>query len=448
MAVEGTRFLGRLTAQIGSSSLSEACRAAARQHLLDALACALIGSRLPTCRGLAAMCSRVTNGSAWPGGGKERIGPLDAGMIWTYAINASVFEDGSREGACHPAAVVIPAVIALGGDKSWELIDKAVVAGYDVMVRLARCGNPQFSRKGFHPTGIAAPFGAAATAAVLLEHDAATAQHALGIAALGASGLMAAFKSGPTQPLQVSWGVRNGIMAALLAGDGNVGYARILEDGFYPAYLGHDPEIPVEEPLEFPYAVIGSYLKAYPGCRHLHPSLDALDGVLQANQITPAQIKAVRVGTYRIAVETEIHDLKSRGDAYFNLPYALAARAVLGHNNYDAFAEAHFADARVLGLMQKIEVRIDPGVEGRYPKQRGALVEVDTVDGRTLAGKVENPLGEPESPLPPAVTIAKFRDAAGAFGSNEHLERVERILDISGPAEPAKNLFEAVSESR
>lgn len=448
MSVGGAPYLARLTRQIASSSLSDECRATARQHLLDALACASIGCRLAAFRGLAALCGGLENGYARPGGGQERVGAADAGMLWAYAINASVFEDGSREGACHPAAVVIPAVIALSRDRGWDIIDKAVAAGYDVMVRLARCGNPQFSRRGFHPTAIVAPFGAAATAAVLLGHDPITTQNALSIAALGSSGLMAAFKSGPTQPLQVAWGVRNGLTAAFLAGGGQEGYGRIIEEGFFPAYLGHDPLVPLHQPLEYEYAVLGSYLKAYPGCRHLHPAIDAFAQVEQAHQISFAQIKAIRVGTYRIAVETEIHDLKNRGDAYFNLPYALAARAVLGNNNYDSFAERHFADARLLGLMKKIEVRIDPEIERRYPKQRGARVEVDTISGRSLAGLVEQPLGEPENPLPPAFTRAKFREAAGAFLAEDEMERVAGLLDLTGPPEAAANLFAAVCGSR
>ena len=118
----------------------------------------------------------------------DRVNPLDAAMIWAFAINASVFEDGSREGACHPAAVVMPAVIALSEGRSWEVIDLSAIAGYDVMVRLARSGNPEFTKKGFHPTSIAGPFGAAATASVLLGHDVPRMQNALCLAALGSAG--------------------------------------------------------------------------------------------------------------------------------------------------------------------------------------------------------------------------------------------------------------------
>ena len=142
-------------------------------------------------------------------------------MIWAYAINASVYEDGCREGACHPAPAVVSTIIALADGKNWDLIDKAAVAGYDVMVRLARGGNPEFTQKGFHPTAIVSPFAAAATASVLLGQDWTKTKNSLCIAALGSSGLMAAFRCGPTQPLQVGrGGSENGITAALLAGAG------------------------------------------------------------------------------------------------------------------------------------------------------------------------------------------------------------------------------------
>jgi len=407
----------------------------------------MIGCRQQTFQNLVALCARVRNGCVWPGCGDERITPADTGMVWAYAINGSVFDDGSREGACHPAAVVIPTVVALAEDRSWERVDSAVVAGYDVMVRLARGGNPLFSRNGFHPTAITAPFGAAATASVLLGHDIATAQNALCIAALGSSGLMAAFRSGGTQPLQVSWGVRNGIMASMMAAVGNRGYSRILEQGFYPTYLGQHQLIPVDQPLRHEYAMAGSYLKAYPGCRHLHPSIDAFDDILKANRIMHDEIDAVRVGTYKLALETEIHDVKSREDAYFSIPYALAARAVMGNNGYDAFDEKHFCNPVLQAFMNKVEVRTDSELDNCYPRQRGAVVEIDTIQGTTLARKVEYPLGEPENPLPQSATLAKFRDAACASLSEESIRKIETLLDVSDPSDTPEGLFAAVCES-
>jgi len=440
-------YLTWLIDQIGSTRFSDEDRAIVRQHMLDAIAAAFIGYRSKVFQDLIQLCPKVSMGSVWPGSGKNRANTLDAGMLWAFAINASVFEDGSREGACHPAAVVIPTIIALSEGKKWETIDKAVIAGYDVMVRLARSGNPEFTRRGFHPTAIIAPFGAAATASLLFGHDLRVTQNALCLSALGSAGLMSSFRRGETQPLQVAWSVRSGLAAAMMAGAGHSGYPQIIEEGFFPAYLGKAPQPPIDKPLDYEYAIRGSYLKPYPGCRHVHPSIDALAEILRENKINPSQIKKIQVRTYKIAVETEIHSLNERGDAYFNIPYALGARMVLGRNDWDAFDEKHFTNERILKIMKKVQVDVDPEIERCYPNQRGSIVEVDIGERSPLCGKVDHPLGEPENPLSFPVTLEKFRQAAGPFLSEKNMDRVEKILDVSSFTDSAESLLEALSEN-
>jgi len=440
-------YLAGLVDRIGSTRFSDRDRMIVRQHLLDTFASAWIGRRNKVFQDLGRVCPKSPKGCTWPGSGPERVQPLDGAMLWAFTINASVFEDGSREGACHPAAVVIPVVAALSEGKDWEAIDRAVIAGYDVMVRLARGGNPGFTRKGFHPTAITAPFGAAATASLLMKFNPDKIQNALCLAALASAGLMASFRSGQTQPLQVAWSVRGGMMAALMAGSGHEGYSRMIEDGFYPAYLGTTPHPAVDAPLQYEHAIKGSYLKPYPGCRHVHPSIDAFVKTAKENRIDPSHIEKIRVRTYKIAMETEIEHLNSRGDAYFNIPYALAARAILGKNDWDAFDEKHFANERLLELMKKIKVEVDPEIEGLYPRERGSIVEVHMAKGKVFSGKVSHPSGEPENPLPESILREKFREASKPFLTEKTMDRIETILDISGPADSAERLFDALAEN-
>ena len=416
-----SRYLAELVLGLREARLSEADRLVVRQHLLDSLASAFVGCRSPEFRDLAGL-------SAPPRA--EELGAL-----WAFAINGSVSEDGSREGACHPAAAVIPAVLIFARGRTWQEIDRAIVAGYDVMVRLARCGNPHFAQKGFHATAVTAPFGAAAAVAQLLGYELATTQNALCLAAMGCSGLMSSFKQGSTQPLQVAWGVRSGIAAALMAGKGHAGYGRIFEEGFFPAYLGFDAGASARMPLEYDHAITGCYLKPYPGCRHMHASLDAFCTVMERNGINPAQIREIAVGTYPVAITTGIEVLNRRGDAYFNIPYAIAARSVLGKSDYGAFDEMHFTDPAIARLMTRVSVSVDPEMERRYPKQRGARVEVSLADGRIFAHTVEYPLGEPENPLSAAATSEKFRaNASGILTPGESAE-IEQMLDgADGPA--------------
>jgi 2-methylcitrate dehydratase PrpD len=440
--METSRYLAGLVHRIGATRFGDEDRLVVRQHLLDAIAAAFFGCREKPFADLARLCPRTAAGCGWPGSGMARVHPIDAAMLWAFAIHASVFEDGSREGACHPAAAVVPVVIALSEGESWKTVDQALVAGYDVMVRVARSGNPAFTKRGFHPTAIAAPFGAAAAASLLLGHDLPATQSALGLAAMGCAGLMSSFRCGETEPLQVAWSVRSGLAAAMMAGAGHEAYPRIMEEGFFPAYLGDLPSLPLDRPLQCEYAIRGSYLKPYPGCRHLHPSIDALAEILAAVQLSPDRVDRVKVRTYRIAVETEIDALASRGDAYFNIPYALAARLVLGRNDWDSFDPRHFADESLMAVMQKVSVQADPELDSLYPHQRGSIVEVHTVDGNLCSAQVRYPLGEPENPLPVSSTRDKFRRSAGTFLSNGDLDRLETLLGISGPLDPPRSLFD------
>ena len=422
--------LAQRVIEIRTATLSDDAVRKVRQHLLDGMASAFIGCR-------SAVFADIAAGILPKWGGVLPRGE-DSAMAWAFAINGSVSEDGSREGACHPAAVVVPVIVAFGEGKSPETIDRAMVAGYDVMIRLARAGNPHFARKGFHGTAVTAPFGAAATLAQLRGYDLATTSQALCLAALGGSGLMAAFKNGSTQPLQVGWGVRNGVDAALLAEKGHGGYGNVLEEGFFPAYLEKGLHESVMAPLEKEYAIEGCYLKPYPGCRHMHASLEAFSSIVERHGIGHGEIEAVRVGTYRIALETGIKNVKKRGDAYFNIPYAIAARAVLGAATYDSFDEKHFADPDIVRMTRLVTECVDPDIESRYPGQRGSRVEVELADGRTFSHSVSYPLGEPEAPLSLAVTRDKFVSCTdGYLSDGERADILRRMEGRSGePAGP------------
>ena len=116
------QYLADWIDQIRKTEISDDVRTAARQHMLDAVASAFIGCRNPVFSDLVKLCPKVNQGCAWPGSGPVRTDPGNAGALWAFAINASVFEDGSRQGACHPAPAVVSPVIAVSRGKSWELI--------------------------------------------------------------------------------------------------------------------------------------------------------------------------------------------------------------------------------------------------------------------------------------------------------------------------------------
>ena len=257
----------------------------ASQHLLDTLAALIVGIRVGSYKALMKSI-QAEPGSAPIPGTDRKFSPIDAGSIVAYQTNASVYEDGSRYGACHPAAGVFPALWAMGQKATLFELIQAMVGGYEAMVCLASLGNPSFTQRGFHPTGLCAPFGAAAAAGILLKFGKKNMAGALTLSTSGSCGLIHAFQEETTQPLHVSNGVRAGLIAALMANEGFSGDRTVLERGFLPAYLGHAPLNDIKDYHYFGdgWMIENAYLKLYPGCRHLHPTLDAMDQLLQQHQ--------------------------------------------------------------------------------------------------------------------------------------------------------------------
>jgi 2-methylcitrate dehydratase PrpD len=126
-----------------------------------------------------------------PGGGTA---PAEW-AAWVYAASAHVLEcdDTHQPSSSHPGAPVIPAALVAAVEAGGTLagVTRAMVAGYEVMCRVGCATGPQAEyARGFHPTGTAGVFGAAAGAAVVLGLEPDGVAAALGIAGSLSSGAM------------------------------------------------------------------------------------------------------------------------------------------------------------------------------------------------------------------------------------------------------------------
>ena len=101
----------------------------------------------------------------------ERFSPHLAAMVNAATADAMDFSDGNLAMRGHTTPAVIATAFALAestGVNALRFVN-AIVAGIEMECRVGLIVNPPRLRKGFHPTGSMATFGAAATAAVLLD---------------------------------------------------------------------------------------------------------------------------------------------------------------------------------------------------------------------------------------------------------------------------------------
>jgi 2-methylcitrate dehydratase PrpD len=74
----------------------------------------------------------------------------------------------------------------------------------------------------------------------------------------------------------------------------------------------------------------------------------------------------------------------------FSMGTVLALVARFGHAGLPEF-EQHFRDAETLRFRDKVEMVLDPEVDAAYPRRWIGKVTVQTVDGRVLHGRVDEP---------------------------------------------------------
>jgi 2-methylcitrate dehydratase PrpD len=205
--------------------------------------------------------------------GRLPLDPLSvpgAAFIHAVHLHARTQDDFHPTGRVHVGAVALAATLALAEDAGDRLLD-CVAAGYQAMCTLACVYAPAAQARGYRPTGIFGPVGAAASAAVALGLDIAGTANALGLAAARSGGTNQSWLSGTDEwLLEVGYAARSGVEAALLAQqdvkaapealEGRAGWARAFFDDEGAARLAAALEVKRSHLLDVaqkPYPVSG-----------------------------------------------------------------------------------------------------------------------------------------------------------------------------------------------
>ena len=143
----------------------------------------------------------------------------------------------------HPNTAIIPGafVAAETAGASGRDFLTGVVAGYEVMERLAADFIPTVMSRGFHAGPVFGIFGPAVAAAKILRFNEDQVNSAIALCASLAGGNLEGIRSGG-KALREGAAVRNAMLAVALAQQGHVGGETVLEGdaGFYHAYAGNN----------------------------------------------------------------------------------------------------------------------------------------------------------------------------------------------------------------
>jgi 2-methylcitrate dehydratase PrpD len=122
-----------------------------------------------------------------------------------------------------------------------------------------------------------------------------------------------------------------------------------------------------------------------------------------------------------VVVPRTVHQAK------FNMGTVLALIAHHGYAGVIEF-ERDFALDAIAAFRDKVEMVYDEEVDHAYPARWIGKVTVATVDGRRLAGRIDEPKGDPGNTLSRDELAVKLRRLA-AFAGAASDEEVTRLLD-------------------
>lgn len=376
--------------------------------------------------------------------GVERNSARNAALVNATAGHALDYDDVGLMG--HPSVVLVPALLAEGErlHAGGLALMQAYVKGYEVWGELIARDEDRHHAKGWHPTAVFGVVATAAAVASLRRLPADQAQHAVGIAASMASGLIANFGS-MTKPFHAGQAAAGGIDAANLAQAGMTASPDAIEHhaGFLAAIspAGRVDRSPCRQPLAqlSRIATLGLSVKKYPMCFATHRVIDGALDLARQHDIEAVRVREVRATIGRTqASMLRNHDPRTGLEAKFSLEFAVAAALAVRQVGLAQLQDAFVRRADIQSLMRKVRIAIVDTVCPSEPTLAASdrvVIELD--DGRVFdSGEIAETRGGLALPLLPGELEAKFMDCTAAAGDCAGLyRRLERLAELQDVAQ-------------
>jgi 2-methylcitrate dehydratase PrpD len=377
----------------------------------DYLTVACAGAQLPEYQALLAAWPLADGPVVVPGTTTTTVAELAAWVIGTVGV-ALEQDEGNKFAKGHPAAHVLPAVLALGISRgaTGQECALAVAAGYEVAARFGRASS---LTGGVHPHGNWGVAAAAAGCAKLLGLDgagvAAAIDHASG---MGIAGHFSSALDGNV--VRNSWmgaAQVSGIASAYLAAAGsamNTGTAAPV----YGQVLGTWEPSSLVEKLGERWDARSNYFKVHAACAFTHPPIDAVLALVEQHphlRDVPAEgFAVIDVDTHVLAAGLSGTEPTSRLAAMFSIPYVVAVALREGQITPAEHSAERLHDPEVAALAARVRVHNDEVLSARLPAERVARVRIELTDGSEYEHEVPNPIGDSDyAPLDAPALHAK-----------------------------------------
>jgi 2-methylcitrate dehydratase PrpD len=425
-----------------------------KQHLLDALAAVVSGSRLLPGK-MAAKYVKQLGGAAQATvvGAGFKTSAVNAALANGMAAHADETDDSHAPSLTHPGCAIVPASLALAelGHRDGTALLRAVALGYDVSARASiSLGAHAFHALGHATHSFGPIFGCTAAGAALLRLTASQVRHALSYAAQQASGLSCYVRDTSHIEKAFDFGgmaARNGVTAVTMVAAGCTGVDDVFsgERSFFVAYdesarIGRPPEPQcLTRGLGQSYEILNTNIKRWSVGSPIQAPLDSLVELIRAHDIHAADVEKLTIRVSHTAANTT----GNRDMPDICMQHMCAVMLLDGMVTFaSAHDTARMRDPKVLALRRRIELLGDDELQKLTPERHG-IVDIALRDGaqyrhhtRAVRGTAQNPMMKAEVDekcyqlMAPVLGKAKARRLCDAVWDIEQLMDVRKLRPL------------------
>lgn len=425
------------------ASVPDDVRHEAHRALLNYVGCAIGGSGEPAVDiAMRALAPFSGLASAQVIGRADRLDPLHAALMNGIGSHVHDFDDTTPTNYIHPSSPVASAMFAYASVNPVAGSDflHAFVLGFEAESRIGNAVYPAHYDVGWHITGTAGVFGAAAAIGRLLGLDERQMVWALGLAATQAAGLREMFGS-MGKAFHPGRAAQNGYAAALLAREGFTGGERGLEGprGFAAVQAARSDLARVTDGLGLDFQLRANTYKPFPCGIVIHPTIDACIQLAESRDIAPDQVAAVRLRVAPLVLDLcNKKDINRGLEGKFSVYHAAAIGLVRGRAKFPEFTDEAVNDPEVKRVRERVTATADPEVA-----EDAVRVEVELRSGERLHKRVDHAIGNLGRPLSDRELEEKFRYQAIRVLPADRVERVIEACWALGAADDVRPLVEA-----
>jgi len=435
MKVTGT--LARFIVEHRCAEIPQGVRHEAARSLLNWVGCAVGGARHDTVeRALAALAPFSGPAEATVLGRGDRLDIMQAALMNGITSHTFDFDDTHLKTVIHPSGPVAAAILALAERKPVKGDDflHAFILGVEAECRIGNSVYPAHYDVGWHITGTAGVFGAAAAAGRLLGLNEQQMTWALGIAATQSCGLREMFGT-MCKPFHPGNAAKNGLLAALLAQrnftssnqgiEAQRGFARVLSTHFKPeeitARLGETWEISLNAYKPFACGIV------------IHPAIDGCIQLRNEHGLKAEDIASISLKTHPLVLELTGKKTPQVGlEGKFSVYHSAAVAIIHGAAGEAQYSDACVRDPQVIGLRERVSASADATVH-----EDQVRIAIRLKDGRTLEKFVAHAIGSLDRPMSDGDLEAKFRGLAEGILSAGETKNLMRLCWEVGTLEDA-----------